>query len=240
MPIGLILYLAAFFAVLMSAQDLWTNLRNRAPEVATCAQFTAGSVSGDWIQLNDCRVDYLAAVKTYQTGKIDKSKEKNVVFYAPVWAASVQGGPVALVIKAPADMVGVLEQMFAADAADSKDGKSEATEQFLSEHAANLMVPSTTLSGLRQTGMHSESKVRDMLQSNESFSVGPNWSILDTEDKPAGVGASVLMMALALTYIGWRTSAFLRRSAAQSRAETLAQREAESPTRIADLANPRQ
>jgi hypothetical protein len=233
MPIGFILYLIAWGLVVTGAQDVWTSVTNRSPEAMTCAEYASGGASSDWLEVSECQVDYLAAVKTYKTGRIDKSTEKDVAYYAPVRPAGVEEGPVALVVKAPADVVPMLEEMFAADAADAESGGT-AVEQFLERNAAKLVLSSVSLSGLRQFGVHADSEVRGLLEGAAGFELPAEWSLLEVGARPAGIGPSVSLIALALIYIGWRTLAFLGRSQAQAAADA----ETNAPAKISDLAGP--
>jgi hypothetical protein len=235
MPLNWFINIFVFFSLLFGLQEFWVGLWNRSPVKLSCAQYLAKPVSGDWLELSDCHVNYLETLKTYRKGRVSDN-ETRVAYFAPVRPTDDPAAPVRLLVRAPEDVVSKLAPLFASGGEDSTAAEQQQADAVLAKHAALLIQNRTTVKGTVQSGLKVVGEQRELIEKDHpaSWKLATEWRVLDESEEPSVLRGLIIAVVSALV-LAWRIARFLRR-----RAEVQAIEQAEVPEKIADLASRRE
>ncbi|MEO8631320.1 MAG: hypothetical protein ABI612_24980 [Betaproteobacteria bacterium] len=231
MPISWVINIGGVIALLAGLQGLWIGFSNYSPAKLTCAEYMATPSSADWLELTDCRINYLEAVKTF---KKLSTLERSVAYYAPVRAYDDETKLVILIAKAPENVAQLLEPLFRHVAKQS--GASGPTEdEVLAQHGDELVQSHATMKGLILRGMDSSSDLRELLEKDQpaSWKLERDWRLLDQSAAPSLIKGALLLL-LGLVILVWRLFVYAGRAAAVTAVKN------QLPEKIAELGGPRE
>lgn len=209
MRLGWFINLIVIGVALSGGQALWTGITNMHPQHLTCAQYMKQADTDAWLELSDCRVDYLESVKVYRTIAGSATGERD--YYAPVRASGNASAPVSLIVKASPSMKGILDKLYAL----SDKGDRQGLRKLIKDNKSALVQDHLQVSGLIIRGMDSSRSTRDVLEKDppKTWQLKDGWKIIDVAASPS-ISTGLVMTALAVLILLWQIRVYTRRKVA--------------------------